>query len=124
MPATRRPKLELMDRIFTTEQMQRRLRRLPQSLRDFIFAEWGDDLIDEIGQRFGLDDDQISDLARLITYVFSGFLRPSEMRSKARQEFGLNDALAAQLMAALDQEIFWQYRDDLEAAYNPTPEQA
>ncbi len=106
-------------------KIQIRFRRTPSHLQDLIFDEKENDIIDTIGQEFGLSLDKKQRLANVCLLVFLGFLSINDVGKEIAESVELDRAVAEKISGKLYDRIFSFVKEEINANYKPefTPDE-
>lgn len=100
----------------TPEQFWQLYQKLPQELKDALFAEETGDNIEEICQRNEAEDD-IDKIVDLVGQVLAGILPPNEFQTALEKEAGLEKDLAKKVAQEINRFIFYPVKPALEQLY-------
>ncbi|OGZ46206.1 MAG: hypothetical protein A3C84_01670 [Candidatus Ryanbacteria bacterium RIFCSPHIGHO2_02_FULL_48_12] len=103
------------------EELLERYEKLPQILKDAIFAEATADKVFNIGKKHGLTIDKLGNLATEIGYVVLGVSKTDELEGKIAS-IGLGKDTAKKITEDVNKEIFYPIRDHLRGVSSPTTE--
>lgn len=103
----------------TPEQnLLERYQKLPQVLKDAIFAEATADKVFNIGKQRGLTIDKIGEMAKEIGYVMLGITKPNEFVGNLQKALGVSKNDARAITADTNKEIFYPIREHLRGLHN------
>ena len=118
---------------YTQEELLDRYEKLPQALKDAIFAETNADKMYALGQKNGLTIDQIGEIASETGYVMLGVTHPRDFARNLKQKLNIDQEKAREIAEDINREIFRPIREhlkdlhkitDLEMGEVPVPESA
>ena len=118
---------------YTQEELLDRYEKLPQALKDAIFAETNADKMYALGQKNGLTIDQIGEIASETGYVMLGVTHPGDFVRNLKQKLNIDQEKAREIAEDINREIFRPIREhlkdlhkitDLEMGEVPVPESA
>jgi hypothetical protein len=103
---------------YSKEQLWQLYGGLPDELKNAVFSEINADNLYEICQKNGIKDNSvISEIAKKITYVFLGLLKPSELQEKISVDLKIEKNRAIQISTEINNYIFLPARKSLERLY-------
>jgi len=103
---------------YSKEQLWQLYQGLPDELKNAVFSETNaDNLYDICNQNNIKDDAVISEIAKKITYVFLGLLRPDELPEKISTDLNIEKNKASQIATEINNYIFLPVRKNLEMLY-------
>jgi len=105
-----------MPKLYTTEQFWELYKKLPQELKDAIFAEETGNNIYEICKRYDIEND----LAVVVDYVGNvllGLLPPEDFQNILEAELKLEKETAEKVAREINRFIFYPVKPELEQLY-------
>jgi hypothetical protein len=102
---------------YPPEQLWPLYEKLPENLKEAIFSEKVADIIYDVGNRNGLEEKEISELAKYIGYVMLGLLPPEEFQRTLKEELELEDELAKKVALEITGFVFLPIKEELEILY-------
>jgi len=105
-------------KIFTHEEILERYRRLPQALRDAMFADVNTDIILELGKKHSLLVDRVGLLADETAYIMLGLVHPKEFVSRLVSRLDIPEDRARALAADVNERVFNPIRKHLLEAHD------
>jgi len=113
-----------MPKEYTKEQLWKIFEKLPEELKEVIFAEKTADDIYHISKRNNIKEEKISEVARLTGNVLLGILPPEEFRNTLKKELNLKKDIAENIAFQIERIIFFPNKKELTEIYQikTTPE--
>jgi len=113
-----------MPKEYTKEQLWKIFEKLPEELKEVIFAEKTADDIYHISKRNNIKEEKISEVARLTGNVLLGILPPEEFRNTLKKELNLKKDIAEKIAFQIERIIFFPVKKELTEIYQikTTPE--
>jgi len=106
-----------MPREYTKEQLWKLYEKLPEELKEAVFAEETANNIDDICTRNGIEDNRISEIARYTGRVLMGVLPPEDFQETLEKELKLEKDLAKKVSQEINRFIFYPVKASLEELY-------
>lgn len=106
-----------MPKEYTKEEFWKLYEKLPQELKEVVFAEDTADNIYSICERNGIDDERISEIARYTGRVLLGILPPEEFQETLEKELKLEKDVAKKVAQEISNFIFYPVKSSLEELY-------
>lgn len=106
--------------IITQKQALTRWDGLPTRLREVIFSEQYAATLWQICESEHLSDEKIEVIARVVGYVFMGFLHVGDLVREIQSALNLDYKIASSIFTEIDQKIFAELRNEIKEAYNPS----
>ena len=106
-----------MPREYTKEQLWKLYEKLPEELKEAVFAEETANNIDDICTRNGIEDNRISEIARYTGRVLIGVLPPEDFQETLEKELKLEKDLAKKVSQEINRFIFYPVKASLEELY-------
>jgi len=103
-----------MPREYTKEQLWKLYEKLPEELKEAVFAEETANNIDDICTRNGIEDNRISEIARYTGRVLMGVLPPEDFQETLEKELKLEKDLAKKVSQEINRFIFYPVKASLE----------
>jgi hypothetical protein len=104
------------------EKVLERWDKLPQSLREAIFSEENENIIQNTVKTNNLTENQAQILSLIIGDIFRGFIHQNELANEIIKDLKINANIAASITSEINSKIFAQIKNDLEKAYEPISE--
>jgi hypothetical protein len=92
--------------------------KLPQNLREAIYAPDMFDKVEKLGKTSGLDEVQIGLLGRLTVKLMAGILAPTEFVAAIENDLGVEREKAAYIAQDINRDIFNPVKDALKEVHN------
>ncbi|KKQ67040.1 MAG: hypothetical protein A3F95_02245 [Candidatus Nealsonbacteria bacterium RIFCSPLOWO2_12_FULL_39_31] len=103
---------------YSKEQLWQLYEGLPDELKAAVFSETNADNLYEICQKNEIKDNSaISEIAKKITYVFLGLLKPNELQDIISTDLNIEKKQASQIANEINNYIFLPVRKNLEQLY-------
>ncbi len=102
---------------YTKEELWKLYEKLPQELKEVVFAEETADRISDISQRHGIEKENVSELAKYAGYVLLGILPPKNFQEVLELELKLEKDTAEKITQEIDRFIFYPIKPALEQLY-------
>jgi len=102
---------------YTKEQLWKLYEKLPEELKEAVFAEETANNIDDICTRNGIEDNRISEIARYTGRVLMGVLPPEDFQETLEKELKLEKDLAKKVSQEINRFIFYPVKASLEELY-------
>ena len=100
------------------EELLTRYEKLPQAVKDAMFAEASADKIEELGRKYGLLIDKIGALADEVGYFMLGMTHPNDFKGQIIRSTGLSETKANEIIDELNKTIFLPIREHMSALHN------
>jgi len=100
------------------EELLTRYEKLPQAVKDAMFAEASADKIEELGRKYGLLIDKIGALADEVGYFMLGMTHPNDFKGQIVRSTGLSETKANEIIEELNKTIFMPIREHMSALHN------
>lgn len=104
------------------QQAHSRFKTLPQNIKDALFAESLSDSIEDLGEKYHLSQDRVSDLALLLGHIFLGFIYREDLQKELEQSLHFNHQMAIELAGVLTDKLLLPFKEDLDKIYRPLNE--
>lgn len=104
---------------YPKEQLRKLFEKLPQELKEAIFAAENAEYIDEISKRYGLDDEKGGNLAIFTGRVLLGILSPEDFQETLEEELKLEKEKAKKVAQEINRFIFYPVKESLRQLYSP-----
>lgn len=101
---------------YSKEQLWKIYQKLPQELKDVLFAEETSDNIYDICKRNDILDN-LNQIVELVGEVLIGVLPPSEFEETLKEELKLNKGIAKKVAQEVYRFIFFPVKTSLEEIY-------
>lgn len=82
------------------------IKKLPQSVRDVVYAGVWEERTEEIAKKYSLNERQADDLVNNVLYVLVGLSKPDDFIETVVSELGISGLLAEQIMDDLEVRVF------------------
>jgi len=102
---------------YKKEQLWKLYEKLPEELKEAVFAEETANNIDDICTRNGIEDNRISEIARYTGRVLMGVLPPEDFQETLEKELKLEKDLAKKVSQEINRFIFYPVKASLEELY-------
>jgi hypothetical protein len=102
---------------FTQEQIWKLYEKLPQELKRAVFSEETANNIWDICIRNGIEDDRISEIARLVGRVLLGLIPPDELQKILEKEIKLSPEIAKKTFQEINRLVFSSVKYSLTELY-------
>jgi len=103
---------------FPQQEVLERYQKLPQELRDAIFAEANADKVFDIGKRHTLTINKVGGLATQIGYVMLGLTKPKDFVDQLASALEVDKKSAQAIADDVNHEIFYPVREHLRMLHN------
>ncbi|MEK7071729.1 MAG: hypothetical protein AAB959_00365 [Patescibacteria group bacterium] len=101
---------------YTSEQFWKLYEKLPQELKDALFADETGNNIYEVCQR-NETEENLEDIVDLVGQVLAGVLAPDDFQETLIKELKLEKEVAKKTAQEINRFIFYPVRTDLEKLY-------
>jgi len=105
-----------MHKKYTSEQFWELYEKLPQELKDALFAEETGNNLYEICQKNGIEED-LDEIVDLVGQVLVGVLAPEDFQGALEKELKLKKESAKKVSREINRFIFYPVRPALEELY-------
>ena len=105
-----------MPKKYTQEQFWKLYEKLPQELKDALFAEETGNNISEICER-NKAEENLGDIVDYVGHVLVGVLPPEEFQKVLEKEIGLGKEIAKKIAQEINRFIFYPVKPSLEQLY-------
>ena len=105
-----------MPKKYTSEQFWKLYEKLPQELKDALFAEETGNNIYEICERNGISEN-LDQIVEYVGQVLVGVLPPDEFQETLEKEMGIEKDLAKKVTQEINRFIFYPVKPLLEELY-------
>ncbi len=105
-----------MPKKYTQEQFWKLYEKLPQELKDAVFAEETGNNISEICER-NKAEENLGDIVDYVGQVLVGVLPPEEFQKVLEKEIGLGKETAKKIAQEINRFIFYPVKPSLEQLY-------
>lgn len=102
-------------------QLQQVFANLPEGIRALLLADDLNDKIERIGQKNGLDENQSSDLVRIVVRLLSGIIQPTQFVALIMETLEVPRETAALLAEDINRDIFNPVKDELKEVHKLPP---
>ena len=93
-------------KIFTHDEIMERFNKLPQALRDAMFADVNTDLMLELGKSHGLMLDRVGQLADETAYIILGLVHPKDFVERLTERLKIPQEKAVPLASDINAKVF------------------
>jgi len=91
---------------------------LPEDLQDASFSEKNAERISSICQRYEVNEEQKSDIIKMVGYVLFGLLPPPQLAEAIEKELKIKKEIAEKISTEINAFVFFRVKNSLEALYN------
>jgi len=102
---------------YTREQFWKLYEKLPQELKDALFAEETADNIDDICKRSKVSEN-LKEIVEYVGHALVGALSPDKFQEIMEKELGFKKNIAKKVTQEINRFIFYPVKDSLEKLYN------
>lgn len=102
---------------YSKDQKWQLYENLPEDLKDAIFSEKVADINWNLGQKYGLKEDEVSKFAEWEGYVLLGILPPKEFKERLKNDLEINSEVSEALFMEIYELIFEPVRESLYKLY-------
>jgi hypothetical protein len=102
---------------YSREQYLQMYKNLPEELKEVLISEKNDQKIGEIGDRFGISDEQYSVFSKMISYVLMGILPIKTFEKSLKDELEINNDTAQKIAQDAYRFIFFPVINSLKIFY-------
>lgn len=95
------------------EEIQKRFKNLPESLREAIFSAEITETLIAIGKKYGLGLDKVGDLSTETNLVMLGVTHPNQYISQLQQTLGIERDVARNIAQEVNTQVFAKIREEL-----------
>jgi hypothetical protein len=106
-----------MPKQYTKEELWKLYEKLPQELKDAVFAEETANQIGDICERYKVPKNIISEIAKQVGNVLLGILPPEDLQEILEKEIKLEKSAAKKVTQEITRFIFYPVRTELEKLY-------
>lgn len=92
---------------------------LPQELREALYSEKFSAVVWQAGKNAHIPEEKMGEIAKVIGYIFLGFLHPEDAAQEIRDRLGVDPKLAVALAEEFLRKMFGGYRNLLDQIYAP-----
>ncbi len=103
---------------YTKEQLWKLFEKLPEGLKDAIFAEKTADDIYDICKRNEVEEKKIPEVARLTGNVLLGILPLNDLQKSLEKEIGLESEVAKRVFYQISRFVFFPIKKQLAEIHN------
>lgn len=107
-----------MPTIYTKEQLWKLFEKLPSELQEAIFSEENSEHIGTICERYGVKEEQVSEVAKYVGRVLIGLLPPEDFPSTLVKEVGIKNDTAKQIAHEINRFVFAPVKELLAQIYH------
>lgn len=100
------------------EEIQKRFKQLPESLRDAIFSAEITETLIAIGKKYGLGLDKVGDLSAETSLVMLGITHPNQYISELQKALGVERDVARNIAQEVNTQVFAKIREELRKLHN------
>lgn len=98
---------------YTKQQLQERLKSLPQDIRDALFAAETADVIEAMEDRYDLTPEQVKNISKETGYLMMGITKPQDYVQKLTKTIGVPRDKASFIAQEVNRTILHPIRDSL-----------
>jgi hypothetical protein len=102
---------------YTQQELEERLYKLPEVLKDFMFSMETAEMVSEIGRSNGLDFAKTGILAKEIGYIILGVASPRNFTQQLMEELGISMEQARKIAGDVNHKVFYPLREALKKTY-------
>lgn len=102
---------------FTQQQIDARLEKLPEVLKDALYSADIAEKMYVLGKKFGLSDEKIGFMAEETGYVILGLTPPREFVPALQEALGLDAEKTRELAREINRQIFYPLREELKKTH-------
>ncbi len=99
---------------YPPEQIQKLYNKLPSELQTALFSEETAEVITNACEQYGIDDERVSQVAKYVGEVLSGFILPSEFEDTLRKNVDLPEVLVKAIASEISRFVFYPHKAALE----------
>lgn len=103
---------------FTREEVLQKYEKLPEAVRDAMFAEATAEKMEEIGRKHGLLLDAVGTLATETGYVMVGLVHPKDFTARIADAVGVSAMKARDIANDINEGVFKPIRTHMLTMYN------
>ena len=107
--------------IVTSEEVQKRMEKLPPDIQALIYSPEMTEIIKRIGNAHRLHLDQLGNLESETAFVMLGFTEPGDFVKVLTERLSTDKVTAASLAEAINNELLQKIRESLKALYPDLP---
>ena len=108
---------------YPPEQIQKLYEKLPSELKTALFSEETAEVISNTCEQYGIEDERVSQVAKHVGDVLTGFILPSEFEDTLRQNVGLPEVLVKAITREINRFVFFPHKAALEQLHAKFGEQ-
>jgi hypothetical protein len=101
----------------TRKQLEKRWQELPDILKDAMHSAMTLNEIENIEKNFHLSEERGDQLARLVRWVFYGFIHPENLFNEIKEALKIDSRIALDIYHQLDKNVFSLYKKEIEDNY-------
>jgi len=101
----------------TRKQLEERWQELPDILKDAMHSAMTLNEIENIEKNFHLSEERGDQLARLVRWVFYGFIHPENLFNEIKEALKIDPRIALDIYHQLDKNVFSLYKKEIEDNY-------
>ena len=106
-----------MSKEYTKKELWKLYEKLPKELQEAIFAEETADYIGNICERYDINEEMISEIARRTGNVLLGILPPEDFQDSLEKELKIEKGAAKKIDQEIFRLIFYPVKTSLEEIY-------
>ncbi|BCX15909.1 MAG: hypothetical protein KatS3mg098_138 [Candidatus Parcubacteria bacterium] len=99
------------------KEILERWKNIPEILKDAINSESLIGEIEKLSSNFGLNEDRLLNLLRIVRGVFLGFIHLQDLYKEIKESLNIDPRLALDIYHQLEQKIFSPFRKEIEEVY-------
>ena len=103
---------------YTKDQLWKLYDKLPAELQEAVFSEETAGYIGTVCERYGLEENKISEVAKFVGRVLMGVLPPKSFQEVLAKEIGLKKDAAQQISHEINRFVFAPVKDHLNQIYH------
>lgn len=105
-----------MAKKYTVEELWQLYEKIPEELKTAFFSDEITKIIESIGKKYILKEEEVAKIADWIGYVFLGILHPTKFELALKREL-FAEKTADAIIAEINAHIFYPLKKELEKLY-------
>jgi hypothetical protein len=106
-----------MPREYKPEEIKKLLAKLPEEIKDVLYAEETSDVVYGSCERNGVSEEKAMEVSKYVGYVLVGLLPPNEFQETLEKELGIETEKAKMVSREITRYIFFPVKASLEELY-------
>ena len=106
-----------MPKEHTPEEIRKLLAKLPEELKETLFAEATSDTIYGSCERYGISEEKAAEVSKFVGDVLIGLLPPNEFQGALEKELNLDSETAKKVAREITRYVFFPVKASLEELY-------